>query len=115
MIKVAAAAPAPARPSIPVPKAKLTTTLTLTDTALLSLMSRPDLKSEFPFMRVAVPRVAGSCCGGAREVMARHQSALDGVKRALIAMTPIQKARFKELTRSGQVVVFLGGTERFAF
>ena len=97
------------------PPAKLTTTLTLTDTALLSLMSRPDLKSEFPFMRVAVPRVAGSCCGGAREVMARHQSALDGVKRALVAMTAVQKARFKELTRAGQVVVFLGGTERFTF
>lgn len=105
----------PPRPHVAIPPAKLTTTLTLTDTALMSLMSRPDLKAEFPFLRMTVPRVVGSCCGRARQANVQHQVALDAIKRQLVSMPAERKNRFKELTRVGQVVVFIGGSERFTF
>ena len=95
---------------------KSTITLTLTDSALLALMGRPDLKAEFPFMRITVPRiVSGGCCGGARKANVQHQAALDSIKRQLVGLPDDRKARFKELTRVGQVIVFLGGSSRFTF
>jgi hypothetical protein len=79
-------------------------------------MARPDLKAEFPFMRITVPRISGgTCCGGARKANVQHQAALDAVKRQLISMPVDRKNKFKELTRVGQVVVFIGGAERFTF
>jgi hypothetical protein len=81
----------------------------------MALMSRPDLKAEFPFMRIMVPRVVGSCCGGSRQANVQHQVALDAIKRQLVTMPAERKNRFKELNRVGQVVVFLGGSERFTF
>jgi hypothetical protein len=78
-------------------------------------MSRPDLKAEFAFMRIPMIKPVGSCCGGARQATAQYQIALDNVKRQMISMTEVQKARFKELTKVAQVVIFIGGTERFAF
>lgn len=107
---------APVRVHIPVPSAKTTATLTLSDTALMALMSRPDLKAEFPFMRITVPRISGgTCCGGARKANVQHQAALDSVKRQLAAMPLERKNRFKELNRVGQVVIFIAGSERFVF
>lgn len=101
---------------MPVPPAKPTATLTLSDTALMSLMSRPDLKAEFPFMRITVPRISGgTCCGGARKTNVQYQVALDAIKRQLVAMPADRKNRFKELNRVGQVIVFIAGSERFVF
>jgi hypothetical protein len=78
-------------------------------------MGRPDLKKEFPFLRVTAPKPVGSCCGGQRQDLARYQQDLDRAKQALIAMSEEQKLRFKTLLRVNQVVLFIGGTQRHAF
>lgn len=78
-------------------------------------MSRPDIKKEFPFMRVIMPKVVGSCCGGNRQAQTQKQVLLDNVKRQLMSMPEDKKRRFKELTRVAQVVIFIAGSQRFTF
>jgi len=106
----------PQRLKVPQPATKPTSTLTLSDTVLMAIMGRPDLKTEFPFLRVALPKVTGgSCCGGARQAIAHQQTVLDMIKRQLISLPLDKKNRFKELLRTDQVVVFLGGSQRVSF
>lgn len=100
---------------LPAPEVKPTATLTLSDTTLAALMSRPDLKAEFPFLRVTVPKVVGrTCCGSARQAVTQYQNMLDSIKRQLAAMPEDKKKRFKELVRVDQVILFLGGS-RYSF
>lgn len=83
--------------------------LVLDDSQLLAALRRPDIISAFPFLNALSTKLTAGkkkrCCG-APETVAANSHDLNGVRKILDQLAPIDKTKLCELLNTERIRVF---------